>query len=114
MKISSLSSGQALVGFSALALSVSIASAANFPRVNGYRSEADSPAVAAGLAGAALLAGCATPARPITDTLQPESWSGRLSLRVARRPLPAQAPLRPPGHIARRRRTRAPRGSNRQ
>ena len=51
MKISSLSSGSALVGFSALALSASVASAATFPRVNGYRSETDSPAVAAGLAG---------------------------------------------------------------
>ena len=52
MKNSSLSSGPALVGFSACMLlcSASIASAATFPRVNGYRSEADSPAVAAGLA----------------------------------------------------------------
>lgn len=51
MKISSLSSGSALVGFSTLALSATVASAATFPRVDGYRSETDSPAVAAGLAG---------------------------------------------------------------
>lgn len=52
MKNSSLSSGSALVGFSACILlcSTGIAGAATFPRVNGYRSEADSPAVAAGLA----------------------------------------------------------------
>ena len=65
MKISSLSSGQALVGFSALALSVSIASAANFPRVNGYRSEADSPAVAAGLAGVLVVDKLETPDRTL-------------------------------------------------
>jgi hypothetical protein len=52
MKNSSLSSGPALVGFSACMLlcSAGIASAATFPRVNGYRSDSDSPAVAAGLA----------------------------------------------------------------
>ena len=49
--------------------------------------------LAAGLAGAALLAGCATPARPITDTLQPESWSGRLSLRVDSEPVQTFAAL---------------------
>ncbi|MEY3142982.1 MAG: hypothetical protein RLY21_1475 [Planctomycetota bacterium] len=69
MKISSLSSGSALVGFSALALSATIASAATFPRFDGYRSEADSPAVAAGLAGVLVVDKFETPNRALGLTV---------------------------------------------
>ncbi len=44
------------------------------------------------LAGAALMAGCATPGPPSTDT-SPESWSGRLSLRVDSEPVQTFAAL---------------------
>ena len=49
--------------------------------------------VAAVFAGAALLAGCATPSRPGTGTSRPESWSGRLSLRVDSEPVQTFAAL---------------------
>ena len=49
--------------------------------------------VAAVFAGAALLAGCATPVHPNTGTLRPESWSGRLSLRVDSEPVQTFAAL---------------------
>lgn len=49
--------------------------------------------MAAVLAGAALLTGCATPGRPSTDASRPESWSGRLSLRVDSEPVQTFAAL---------------------
>ena len=49
--------------------------------------------VAAVFAGAVLLAGCATPSLPSTDTSRPESWSGRLSLRVDSEPVQTFAAL---------------------
>lgn len=69
MKISSLSSGSALVGLSALALSTTIASAQTFPRVDGYRSESDSPAVAAGLAGVLVVDKFELPTRTLGLTI---------------------------------------------
>lgn len=50
--------------------------------------------IAAAFAGACLLAGCAAPGRPGTDdAARPESWSGRLSLRVESEPVQTFAAL---------------------
>jgi outer membrane lipoprotein LolB len=45
------------------------------------------------LCGVLLLAGCATPVRPGNGAAQPESWSGRLSLRVDSEPVQSFAAL---------------------
>jgi len=49
--------------------------------------------MAAAFAGAWLVAGCAAPGQPGTDASRPESWSGRLSLRVDSEPVQTFAAL---------------------